>query len=176
MAEEAIKDEFEIAAKENDSMAQQFLIERLKEIMFISIKYMLEQMKTQSPIIKVYHEFPFDDYILDETNNSRLRGRIDQVELIKPFEDKTKYKIEEGANGISLNDDNSDLLQRTNNVKNLEVINKIFNKLEENDQITSSDKLKYKNALAYIFGQNIILCDGLNMPKLYTTQENAIKK
>ena len=106
LAEEAIRYEFETQAKENDSMSQQFMIERLKEIMYVSIKYMLEQMKTQSPVVRVYHELPFDDYILDDTNNSRLRGRIDQVELIKPFEDKSKYKSADGTDSASLNDDN----------------------------------------------------------------------
>lgn len=106
IATESIKDEFENKAKENDSMSQQFLIERLKETMYISIKYMLEQMKTQSPLVKVYHELPFDDYILDKTDNNRLVGRIDQIELIKPFSDKSKYKLEDEVDGLSIEDDN----------------------------------------------------------------------
>lgn len=139
LADLAIRDEFMIEAKENDSESRLFLIERLKEIMYISIKYMLEQMKTQSPLVRVYHELPFDDYILDETNNSRLKGRIDQVELIKPFKDKAKYNIEGGE--LSLDD----------NVLYIKVIDyKSSNKKIDNKKINDGQMIQFIVYLDYI--------------------------
>ena len=92
IAQSAIDKEFETQAKVNDRKSQQFLIERLKEIIYVSIMYMLKQLKTQAPLVKVYHELPFDDYVIEEKANASLRGRIDQVELLQSnLSDKVLY-------------------------------------------------------------------------------------
>ena len=87
IAQSAIDNEFESQAKVNDLKSQQFLIERLKEIIYVSITHMLKQLKYQAPLVSIYHELPFDDYPIGENNDSFIRGRIDQVELLQEPDD-----------------------------------------------------------------------------------------
>ena len=58
IAQSAIDNEFESQAKVNDLKSQQFLIERLKEIIYVSITHMLKQLKYQAPLVSIYHELP----------------------------------------------------------------------------------------------------------------------
>ena len=87
IAQSAIDNEFESQAKVNDLKSQQFLIERLKEIIYVSITHMLKQLKYQAPLVSIYHELPFEDYPIGDNNDSFIRGRIDQVELLQEPDD-----------------------------------------------------------------------------------------
>lgn len=99
ISEKIIIKEFDTHNKKNDTNAQKFIIDYIKEVIYQSIIYILSQIKFESPLVKVYHELSFDDFNIDKKN--KLKGRIDQVELLKSFDDKSKYV----DSSLSLNDD-----------------------------------------------------------------------